>query len=63
MTVGGFTMMLKDEFLLFWILCLVVITFAARNFWGGMVYLAQHAAAFSIAYLPSLFHLLINHLC
>ena len=56
-------MMLKDEFLLFWILCLVVITFAALNFWGGMVYLAEQAAAFSIAYLPSLFHLLIGHLC
>jgi hypothetical protein len=63
MTVGGCTMVLKDEFLLFWILCLVVITFAARHFLGGMVYLAEQAAAFSIAYLPSLLHLLIGHLC
>lgn len=62
MVVGGFTMTLKDEFLIFWIICLAVITFAVRHLFGGMVYLAEQAAAFSIVYVPSLLHLLIGHM-
>ena len=59
---GGITMTLKEEFLIFWIICLVAITFAARHFLGGMVYLVEQAAAFSIVYLPSLLHLLIGQM-
>ena len=55
-------MTLKDEFLIFWIICLVVITLAVRHFFGGMVYLVEQAAAFSIVYLPSLLHLLIGQM-
>jgi hypothetical protein len=58
----GITMTLKDEFLIFWIICLVVITLAVRHFFGGMVYLVEQAAAFSIVYLPSLLHLLIGQM-
>ncbi|HXJ05535.1 MAG TPA: hypothetical protein VNH65_10575 [Candidatus Acidoferrum sp.] len=60
MAIGGYTMTLKDEFLFFWVICLVVITFAVRHFLGGVVYLAEQAAAFSIVYLPSILHLLIG---
>jgi len=62
MAVKGITMTLKDEFLIFWIICLVVITFALRHFIGGMVYLAEQAAAFSIVYVPSLLHLLMGRM-
>ena len=31
-------------------------------FFGGMVYLVEQAAAFSIVYLPSLLHLLIGQM-
>ena len=55
-------MTLKEEFLIFWIICLVVITFAARHFLGGIVYLVEQAAAFSIVCLPSLLHLLIGQM-
>lgn len=55
-------MTLKDEFLIFWVICLVMITFAVRHFLGGMAYLAEQAAAFSIVYLPSLLHLLIGRM-
>ena len=58
----GIAMTLKEEFLIFWIICLVVIAFAARHFLGGMVYLVEQAAAFSIVYLPSLLHLLIGQM-
>lgn len=59
---GGITMTLKEEFLIFWIICLVVITFAARHFLGGIVYLVEQTAAFSIVYLPGLLHLLIGQM-
>ena len=52
----------KDELLLFWIFCTVVITFAARHFLGGAIYLAEQMAAFSLAYVPALLHLLTRHL-
>ncbi len=54
-------MTLKDEILILWIFCVVVITFAARHFFGDMVYLAEQMAAFSIVYMPSLLHLLMSH--
>jgi hypothetical protein len=58
----GITMTLKDEFLIFWIICLVAITFAARHFFGGIVYLVEQTAAFNIVYAPSLLHLLIGQM-
>lgn len=54
-------MTLKDEILILWIFFVVVITFAARHFFGGMVYLAEQMAAFSIIQMPSLLHLLMGH--
>ncbi len=55
-------MTLKEEFLNFWIICLVVITFVARHFFGGIVYLVEQTAAFSIVYVPSFLHLLIGQM-
>ena len=52
----------KDELLMLWIFCAVVITFAARHFFGGAVYLVEQLAAFSFAYMPGLLHVLIGHL-
>lgn len=52
----------KDELLLLWILCTVVIAFAARHFLEGAVYVVEQMAAFSIAYVPGLLHLLTRHL-
>ena len=54
-------MTLKDEFLLLWIFCLVVISFAARHFLGGLVYLAEKLAAFGMVYMPGLLHLAMNY--
>jgi hypothetical protein len=48
----------KDELLMLWIFCTVVITFAARHFCGGAVYVVQQMAAFGIAYAPGLLHAL-----
>ena len=55
-------MTLKDELLILWILCTVVITFATRHFFGGMVYLAEQLAAFSVVHVLGLLHLLIGQL-
>ena len=52
----------NDELLLFWIFCTVVLTFAARHFLGGAIYLVEQMAAFSLAYVTGLVHLLIWHL-
>jgi hypothetical protein len=52
----------KDELLMLWIFCAVVITLAARHFFGGAVYLVEQLAAFSFAYMPGLLHVLIGHL-
>ena len=52
----------KDELLMLWIFCTVVITFAARHFFGGAVYVVEQLAAFSFAYMPGLWHVLIGHL-
>ena len=52
----------KDELLTLWIFCTVVIAFAARHFLGGAVYVVEQMAAFSIAYVPGLLHLLAGRL-
>jgi len=48
----------KDELLMLWIFCTVVIAFAARHFLGGAVHLVEQMAAFSAAYFPALLHAL-----
>jgi hypothetical protein len=52
----------KDELLMLWIFCTVLITFAARHFLGGAVHLVEQMAAFSIAHAPGLLHVLAGHL-
>jgi hypothetical protein len=52
----------KDEVLMLWIFCTVVIAFAARHFLGEAVHLAEQIAAFSIAYVPGLLHLVVGRL-
>ncbi|MGB2671966.1 MAG: hypothetical protein WA621_15145 [Candidatus Acidiferrum sp.] len=52
----------KDELLMLWIFCTVVIVFAARHFFGEAACLLNQLAAFSLAYMPGLLHLLIGHL-
>jgi hypothetical protein len=52
----------KDELVMFWIFCTVVITFAAHHFFGGAVYMVEQMAAFNAVYLPGLLHLLARRL-
>ncbi len=52
----------KDELLMLWIFCTVVITFAARHLLEEAVHLAEQLAAFSISYMPGLLHLVLEHL-
>ena len=52
----------KDEFLMFWIFCSVLITLAVRHFLGGAVYLVERLAASSFVHMPGLFHLVSGHL-
>ena len=51
----------KDEVLVFWIFCTVVIAIVIRHF-GGAVHLVQQMAAFNAAYMPGLLHLVARHL-
>jgi hypothetical protein len=53
----------KDELLMLWIFCTVLITFAVRHFLGGAVHLVEQMAVLSIAYAPGLLHALARHLC
>lgn len=55
-------MTMKEEFLILWIFCLVLIVFAARHLFGGLAYLVEKIAAFSIVCLPGFLHLLVGHL-
>jgi hypothetical protein len=52
----------KDELLILWIFCTVVMAFAARHFLGGAVYMVEQMAASSLACVPGLLHLLTGHL-
>jgi hypothetical protein len=58
----GTAMTWKDELLLLWIFCTVMISFAARHFFGGAVYLVEQMAAVSVASMPALLHALTKHL-
>jgi hypothetical protein len=51
----------KDEVLVFWIFCTVVIAIVIRHF-GGAVYLVEQLAAFNAAYMPGLLHVLVGRL-
>jgi hypothetical protein len=52
----------KDELLMLWIICAVVIAFAARHFFGGAVYLVEQLAVCIFTYMPGPLHLLSGHL-
>ncbi len=52
----------KDELLMLWIFCTVVLTIAARHFLAGAVHLVEQMAALSIAHVPGLLHLLARRL-
>jgi hypothetical protein len=58
----GTAMTWKDELLMLWIFCSVVISFAARHFFGGAVYLVEQMAALSVASTPAFLHSLLKHL-
>lgn len=62
MAVGETAMSLKDAFLILWIFCVVLISFAVRHFFGGTAYLAERLAAFSLSYMPVLPHLFAKSL-
>jgi hypothetical protein len=52
----------KDELLMLWIFCSVMIALAARHFLGAAVYLVKQMAVFSLAYLPGFLHMIAGHL-
>jgi hypothetical protein len=52
----------KEELLMLWILCTVLMTFAARHFLEAATHLVEQMAAFSISYVPGLLHLLARRL-
>jgi hypothetical protein len=52
----------KDELLMLWIFCTVVMAFVARHFLGGAVHMVEQMVACSLAYAPGLLHLLTRHL-
>jgi hypothetical protein len=58
----GMVMTWKDELLMLWIFCTVVMAFAARHFLGEAMYLVEKMAAFSLATAPGLLHLALGHL-
>jgi len=58
----GSAMTWKDELLMLWIFCAIVISLAVRHFFGGAVYVVEQLAAASFTYLPGLLHLLNGHL-
>ena len=52
----------KDEVLMLWIFCTVVIAVVIRHFLGGPAHLVQQMAGFSAAYFPGLLHALVCRL-
>jgi hypothetical protein len=55
----GTAMTWKDELLVLWIFCSVLIAIVIRHF-GGAVHLVEQMAAFNAAYMPGLSHLLVG---
>ena len=52
----------KDEVLLFWIFCTVVIAFATRHLLGEAFHLVEQMAAFGIACVPGVLHAVLSRL-
>jgi hypothetical protein len=52
----------KDEVLLFWIFCTIVIAFAARHLLGEAFHLVEKMAAFGIACVPGVLHAVLSRL-
>ncbi len=52
----------KDELLMLWIFCTIVIPFAARHCFGAADYLVEQMAMLSVAYVPALLSALTKHL-
>jgi hypothetical protein len=52
----------KDELLMLWIFCAVVIAFAARHLLAGVIYIVEQLAAFSLVHIPGLLHVVVGHL-
>jgi hypothetical protein len=52
----------KDEVVLFWIFCTIVIAFAARHLLGEAFHLVEQMAAFGIACVPGVLHAVLSRL-
>jgi hypothetical protein len=55
-------MTVKDELLIFWICCLVLISFFLRHLLGCAGYLVQQVASVSLIGVPGLLRLFVGHL-
>ena len=62
MAVGGAAMTWKDEVVLFWIFCTIVIAFAARHLLGEAFHLVEQMAAFGIACVTGVLHAVLSRL-
>ena len=47
----------KDELLMYWVFWNVLVSFVARHFFDGAIYLVQHVASASVLCVPGLLHL------
>ncbi|HYL61451.1 MAG TPA: hypothetical protein VE077_02440 [Candidatus Methylomirabilis sp.] len=54
-------MTFKDEVMMFWICCLVLLSFLVRHFLGAAEVLAHQAAALSLIGLPEMLRLFVGH--
>jgi hypothetical protein len=54
-------MTVKDELLIFWVCCLVLVLFVARHFLGVAADLMQHLAALSFGAVPALMRFFAAH--
>jgi hypothetical protein len=52
----------KDELLMYWVLWTVLVSFVARHFFAGAIYLVQHLASASVFCVPGLLHLYAGQL-
>jgi hypothetical protein len=58
MAVGGTAMTWRDELLIYWVFCSVLIAILARYVLDGATYLVDHVAAANVHCIPGLLHLL-----
>ena len=54
-------MTVKDELLIFWVCCFVLVLFVARHFLGCAADLMQHLAALSFNAVPVLLRFFTAH--